>query len=137
MKKLNSPLLNNLLKDIDPVDQAKTDAKMELAAKIAQAMIAKNWKKKDLLEAIGKDNPSIITKWLSGTHNFTVETLIDLEKALDIRLIDREFKQVPIMEYRINVSSSMDNSEPFSYINDILNSTTLGPSKKALVFQIN
>ena len=94
-------------------------------------------KKKDLLEAIGKDNPSIITKWLSGTHNFTVETLIDLEKALDIRLIDREFKQVPIMEYRINVSSSMDNSEPFSYINDILNSTTLGPSKKALVFQIN
>lgn len=137
MKKLNSPLLNNLLKDIDPVDQAKTDAKMELAAKIAQAMIAKNWKKKDLLEAIGKDNPSIITKWLSGTHNFTVETLIDLEKALDIRLIDREFKQVPIMEYRINVSSSMDNSGPFSYINDILNSTTLGPSKKALVFQIN
>jgi hypothetical protein len=40
------------------------------------------------LRAVGKDNPSIITKWLSGTHNFTVDTLIELQHALDITLLD-------------------------------------------------
>jgi len=40
------------------------------------------------LSAIGKENSSIITKWLSGTHNFTVDTLVELEQALIIRLID-------------------------------------------------
>jgi ribosome-binding protein aMBF1 (putative translation factor) len=49
---------------------------------------SKGWKHKDLLSAIGKENSSIITKWLSGTHNFTVDTLVELEQALNIRLID-------------------------------------------------
>jgi len=70
------------LDSIDPIDQEKTDAKMLLAAKVADAMKAKKWKNKDLLKAVGKDNPSIITKWLSGTHNFTMDTLIELQHAL-------------------------------------------------------
>lgn len=135
MKKLNSPLLNNLLKEIDPADQAKTDAKMELAAKIAQAMEAKNWKKKDLLNAVGKDNPSIITKWLSGTHNFTVDTLVDLENALGIKLIDLEVKKIPIVEYRIHVSAETVSSDPFSYFNDILSSTKIGVQSKAVNYK--
>lgn len=137
MKKLNSPLINSLLNKIDPLDQEKTDAKMELAAKIGRAMEAKKWKKKDLLKAVGKDNPSIITKWLSGTHNFTVETLIDLEKVLDIRLIDREINKSTLVEYRITISSETADSEPFSYINDILNSTKIGRSKKLSDLQVN
>lgn len=134
MKKLNSPIIDSLLNEIDPLDQAKTDAKMELAAKICRAMEAKSWKKKDLLRAVGKDNPSIITKWLSGTHNFTLETLIDLEIALDIKLIDKEVNQKPIMEYRIHVSSERSGYEPMSYLKDIFNSTEIGESKKTFRF---
>lgn len=137
MKKLKSPLINSFLNEIAPLDQAKTDAKMELAAKIGSAMEAKKWKKKDLLKAVGKDNPSIITKWLSGTHNFTVETLIDLEKALDIILIDREVNKPTVVKYRITISSEAADSEPFSYINDILNSTKIGRSKKLSDLQVN
>jgi transcriptional regulator with XRE-family HTH domain len=88
MKTYSSNLIDDLLDSIDPLDQGKADAKMMLAAKIADAMKAKKWKKQDLLRAVGKDNPSIITKWLSGTHNFTVDTLIELQHALDITLLD-------------------------------------------------
>jgi len=82
METYTSKLIDDLLDSIDPIDQEKTDAKMLLAAKVADAMKAKKWKNKDLLKAVGKDNPSIITKWLSGTHNFTMDTLIELQHAL-------------------------------------------------------
>lgn len=87
MKELQRTLLTSLLNEIDPLEQSKTDAKMEIAAKIGQAMKAKKWKKKDLLEAVGKINPPIITMWLSGTYNFTTETLVELEHALNIKLL--------------------------------------------------
>ena len=35
---------------------------------------------------MGKHSPSLVTKWLSGTHNFTVDTLIELEHVLEIDL---------------------------------------------------
>lgn len=33
-------------------------------------------------------NPSEITKWLSGTHTFSIDTLQDIDKVLDIARID-------------------------------------------------
>ena len=135
MKDQHSPLLNALLAEINPIEQAKTDAKMEIAAKIALAMEAKNWKKKDLLEAIDKDTPSIITKWLSGTHNFTIDTLVELEKALEIKLLDREIREQPVIEYRIHVSGDAGSSDTNSYFNDIINSKKLGTSSKTVEYQ--
>jgi transcriptional regulator with XRE-family HTH domain len=121
MKELNSILLSSLLNEIDPLDQAKTDAKMEIAAKIAHAMKFKNWKKKDLLKAVGKDNPSIITKWLSGTHNFTTDTLVELEHALDIELIGRD---KPILQatlkFQVVINQEGMKTEKMSYFNDIM-----------------
>ncbi|HEX5554369.1 MAG TPA: hypothetical protein VFX43_14080 [Chitinophagaceae bacterium] len=77
-----------LLASITPLERAKVDVKMLIAAKIADAMTTKNWKHKDLLEAVNKDNPSIITRWLSGTHNFTIDTLVELENALKVRFLN-------------------------------------------------
>lgn len=31
--------------------------------------------------------PSCVTKWLSGTHNFTLQTLLEIEKQLNCTLI--------------------------------------------------
>ena len=76
------------MREISPLEQTKTDTKMIIAAKIDEAMKAKGWKNKDLLEAVGKENPSIVTKWLSGTHNFTVDTLVEIENALGIQLLN-------------------------------------------------
>ena len=54
METYSSKLLSELLDAIPTIEQAKTDAKMLIAAKIADAMQAKGWKHKDLLEVLGK-----------------------------------------------------------------------------------
>jgi ribosome-binding protein aMBF1 (putative translation factor) len=80
-------LLNELLKRITPEEQEKTDKKMILATKVTNAIKAKGLKKSEFADILGKQ-PSEISKWLSGTHNFTIETLMDIERVLSIQLLD-------------------------------------------------
>lgn len=87
-------LVDRLLKEVDPVEAAKIVAKMQLAAKIAEAIEEKGWKQKDFLAAVGRSNPSVASKWLSGNQNFTVETLVEIEQALGIRLLNLEIGEV-------------------------------------------
>lgn len=134
MKELKSTILSSLLDEIDPLDQAKTDAKMEIAAKIADAMKAKKWKKKDLLDAVGKSNPSIITKWLSGTHNFTTETLVELEHALNIKLLNKEEKELRKIEYRVVISQEINRPEKNSFFNEIMLAMQVNQQKKTMLF---
>lgn len=86
----NNSITRRALESISPLEQEATDTLMLIAAKIDEALKAKGWKAKDLLTAMDRGTPSIVTKWLSGTHNFTVETLVEIENALGIQLIDRK-----------------------------------------------
>lgn len=54
---------------------------MIAAQQIASAMERKGLSKSQLAEIMGK-NRSEITKWLSGRHNFTSDTLAELSQAL-------------------------------------------------------
>jgi len=92
MKKRQSPL-DELLSEITPEEQEKTDVKMQLAAKISDNMAAKGWNNKMLMKALGKKNPSEITRWLSGTHNFTVDTLTDLGRVLETNFINLQMEE--------------------------------------------
>ena len=60
---------------------------MMIAVKIFDAMRAKGIGKKKLAEMIGV-SPSVVTKWLSGESNFTIDTLTSLELALNIQLLN-------------------------------------------------
>jgi ribosome-binding protein aMBF1 (putative translation factor) len=80
-------LLDNLLSEITPEQQARTDRKMRIACIIDDAMKAKGLGKKQFAEKVGR-KPSEITKWLSGTHNFTIETLSDIEQVLGVRILN-------------------------------------------------
>jgi transcriptional regulator with XRE-family HTH domain len=114
MEKYNDEALNSLLSEITPLEQAKTDAKMLLAVKIADAMQAKGWNKTRLMKEMGKTNPSEITRWLSGTQNFTVETLVDLERVLEIKLLDlsavKNAEKI-IKQYKIDILVPFNRSE--------------------------
>ena len=68
-----------------------TESRMKLAAKIEDALKTNGLSKKQFAGILGK-HPSEITKWLSGTHNFTVDTLIDISKVLGVELISIEEK---------------------------------------------
>ena len=85
-EKHNSPLIEKLMAERDPKQTERVKKRMMLAAKIDDGIKAKGWKKKEFAKAMNK-LPSEISKWLSGTHNFTTDTLWAIEEVLNIRLI--------------------------------------------------
>lgn len=112
MEKDNVGSLDRLLQEITPEEQERTDGKLLLAARIADAMEAKGWNNKMLMEAMGKKNPSEISRWLSGTHNFTVETLIDLGRVLEINFLNLSEKEVAVQQFNISVLSYSSQKWP-------------------------
>lgn len=86
-------LIEQLLNYISPEESIRIENRMLLAAKIDDALKAKGWKKKDLMEALGKKNQSEVTKWLSGTHNFTSDLLTDLGRVLNTNFFNLENDQ--------------------------------------------
>ena len=71
----------------NPTEFEKTKRNMLLAARIDEALKTKGWSKKQLADTMQK-NPSEVTKWLSGTHNFTLETLYLIESYLGVTLFE-------------------------------------------------
>jgi transcriptional regulator with XRE-family HTH domain len=129
-KTYNSPLIDELLQEISPEELERTEKRMLLAARIDEAIKARGWKKKDFAEALGK-TPSEITKWLSGTHNFTSDTLFDIERVLSINLVKLENKPQEITRtylYNVTIHST---SEPQGYWGSVLCDEKLKRSYKA------
>jgi transcriptional regulator with XRE-family HTH domain len=63
-------------------DNQKIRKKLILASRIIEAMEDKGLNKTKFADLMDK-RPSEITKWLSGTHNFTYETLCDIAEKLE------------------------------------------------------
>jgi transcriptional regulator with XRE-family HTH domain len=128
MKKVevyNSEVIDSLLDSITPAEEKRIKNRMLLAAKIDDAIKAKRWKRKDLLNALGMKNASVITKWLSGTHNFTADTLTDIETVLGINLLDLiEKEERVVVSYHIEVSQSANADSKTSFIDEIQTGTS-------------
>lgn len=80
-------VLGELLADIDEKELAKTRKRMMLAAKIEEAMKRCGYNQTQFAHLM-KKSTTVISEWLSGDRNFTTDTLIDIEDALGIRLLD-------------------------------------------------
>ena len=60
---------------------------LHISDKIDLYLKQNNMNQKDLAEKLNK-RPSVISKWLSGTYNFTIYTLHDIAKILNVRVTD-------------------------------------------------
>lgn len=118
----SSPLIQELSDAITPREQEQTDYKMKLASKIYKAMKALGMTQTQFAESMGKPI-SLISRWMSGTHNFTVDTLVDIQRVLGILLLDAEIeKSQGEVNFKVNISSTIPNWTPFElnqYINDM------------------
>lgn len=118
-----SNILSEIFAEITPKEQKRTDSRMLLAAKIKDGMNAKGWRNKELAEAL-EQNPSVITKWLSGTHNFTSDTLSDIEDVLGIKLLAiDEKKESQVIHYYFQITSMVVSTKQ----DDCIPSTTIIP----------
>jgi transcriptional regulator with XRE-family HTH domain len=82
----NSPLINEIYQSISQATFDFVANRMALASRINEAIKMRGWSQKQFAEAMNK-KPSEISKWLSGTHNFTTDTLWHIEQVLSIRLL--------------------------------------------------
>lgn len=80
-------ILEELLNEITPEQQVRSDRKMRMAVLIGDTIKQRGWSKREFALKVGR-KPSEVSKWLSGTHNFTIETLIDIERVLMIELLN-------------------------------------------------
>ena len=70
-KRKATGVLGRMITEVDPVKLAKTRNRMVVAAKIADAMKAKNLNQKQFAKLMGRTE-SEISDWLSGNRNFTI-----------------------------------------------------------------
>lgn len=83
-RKISSPLLKSLL-DENSKHYRMVERRMRLAGFIADLIEQKGWTNGEFAREMGKQ-PSVISKWLSGTHNFTTETLWEIEEIVGVKL---------------------------------------------------
>ncbi len=80
-------VLGELLANINEKELAKIRKRMMLAAKIEEAMKRCGYNQTQFAHLM-KKSPTVISEWLSGDRNFTTDTLVDIEDALGIRILD-------------------------------------------------
>ena len=83
---MTNKLFKKALDQIQPETRIYVSLSMEIAARIDELLQQKGWTGADLARAFDK-SPSEISRWLSGTHNFTLETLARLETILDAPIL--------------------------------------------------
>lgn len=86
-------LLTWLLETTDPVQLAQTRNRMMVGAKIEQAMRQRGLTQRALAQALHK-SPTVVSEWLSGNRNFTIDTLTEIEHHLGVRLIDTSYMEL-------------------------------------------
>ncbi|MFC4231473.1 helix-turn-helix domain-containing protein [Parasediminibacterium paludis] len=82
-QRTSNPLIKRILSDASPLKRMQNKNRVALACRIDDLIKAKGYNNSTFAEKIGKQ-PSVITKWLSGTHNFTVDTLDEIAYHLGV-----------------------------------------------------
>ncbi|MBR4842719.1 MAG: helix-turn-helix transcriptional regulator [Bacteroidaceae bacterium] len=80
------PLFKELLEKVPLVTRREANFSYGIAKRIYDILKKKGWSKTDLAKATGKKTP-VVTKWMSGTHNFTMRTIAEIEVALGEEII--------------------------------------------------
>ncbi len=85
-RKHDSPILKRVAERIPTELSEQNDRRMGLAIKIANVLQFRGITNQEFAFMMGK-KPSEISRWLSGTHNFTTETLWQIERVLKTQLL--------------------------------------------------
>lgn len=84
MKRSN--ILEERRKKVDPEIRKSVDLSFQIVDRIHDILVSKGLKQKDLATLLGKSEAEI-SKWMRGTHNFTIDTLVSIEDALEAPIV--------------------------------------------------
>ena len=84
---IQNPLLRECLAAIPEEQKAEFELSFGIAERIIEILKKNNLTQKDLARKLHK-RESEISKWLTGRHNFTMQTIAKIETALGCKLIN-------------------------------------------------
>lgn len=82
--------LKERLKSVNPDIRNNFEKSDRVAQFISDKLKEKNWSKGRLAEELGTKNQSLITRYMSGQHNFTFSTITELERAFGCKFVTIE-----------------------------------------------
>ncbi|WP_291867941.1 helix-turn-helix transcriptional regulator [Maribacter sp.] len=112
MKKNKNNIIGDWLAEYgNPEIDIMVKHNLAIANKVARILKEKGMGKSEFADKMGK-SASEVSKWLSGTHNFTIKTIAKLENALgeDLIHIEKEYKYV-----HFYISDAKKQAKPSNY----------------------
>ncbi len=82
-----SKILEERRQSVNPKIRKSVDLSFQIVDRIHDILEAKGLKQKDLAMLLGKSEAEI-SKWMRGTHNFTIDTLVSIEDALQAPILN-------------------------------------------------
>lgn len=83
----NSIIFQNALKQVPEDVKIQVDLSMGIADRIVAILNAKNMTQKEFAKLMGKTEAEI-SRWVGGTHNFTLSTIAKISAALDTSIVN-------------------------------------------------
>ncbi|CAL1518361.1 helix-turn-helix transcriptional regulator [Chitinophaga sp. MM2321] len=116
-RKYSSKIIADLLAGITPLEDLQIGTKILLADRIGKIMDDRGLNNKDLAAKMSK-SPSEISRWLSGGHNFTIDTLSEIAIALEVPIeqffIPTQVKVVRDIRLSLTIKDVKSNAPYFS-----------------------
>ena len=81
-----NPIFKEMVEKIPAERRRESELSYSIARRINEVLVRKGWTQADLAKAVGRP-PAVVSRWMSGTQNFTLKTLASLEIALGERII--------------------------------------------------
>lgn len=94
-----SRVIEERRKRVNPKTRESVALSFRIVDRICEILEEKGLKQKDLAVRLGKSEAEI-SKWMRGTHNFTIDTLVSIEDALEAPIVEVCHSQVyPAYEF--------------------------------------
>ena len=93
-----SKVLEERRKSVNPEIRDSVALSFRIVDRIHEILVEKGLKQKDLALRLGKSEAEI-SKWMRGTHNFTIDTLVSIEDALGAPVIQVYQQPSPVHEF--------------------------------------
>lgn len=97
-------VLEERRKRVNPEVRETVALSFRIVDRIHDILEEKGLKQKDLALRLGKSEAEI-SKWMRGTHNFTIDTLISIEDALEAPILQVFHHERPAYEFESTVAA--------------------------------
>ncbi len=81
-----SSILDKRRENVSPEVRRRVELSFQIVDRIHSILEERGLRQKDLARMLNK-NESEISKWMRGTHNFTIDTISMIENVLGVELL--------------------------------------------------